>query len=166
MSWKNDVTKIVRALINDLDGTTYADSRIEEVAIVAAYKVYSEISFNNTYTITLSTETISPDPTSNSDNDFISLVALKAACIFLRSEAKTQASSAISMTDGPSSISLKGVYEALKSEADDVCKKYDEAKNQYAFNGSVGLAILGPYAPGSGNVGGRHPDNSGGTIFE
>ena len=63
MTWKNDVTKMVRVLINDLDETTYTDARIEEVAIVSAYSVYSSISFENTYTITLSTETIAPDPT-------------------------------------------------------------------------------------------------------
>lgn len=156
MSWKNDVTKIVRALINDLDEVTYSDSRIEEVAIVSAYQVYTSISFDTTYTISLSTETISPDPTAGSDYDFIALVALKAACNILRWEAKTQAASAISMTDGPSSISLKGVYDALKAEADHLCEKYEEAKTQFTMSGSVGgLAILGPYSPGSGNVSGR-----------
>jgi hypothetical protein len=166
MTWKNDVTKMVRVLINDLDETTYTDARIEEVAIVSAYSVYSSISFENTYTITLSTETIAPDPTDNSDFDFISLTALKAACNILRWEAKTQASRAISMTDGPSSISLKGVYDALKAEADYLCENYEEARNQFIMSGSVGgLAILGPYSPGSGNVSGRESGDSG-NLFE
>lgn len=166
MTWKNDVTKMVRVLINDLDETTYADSRIEEVTIVSAYQVYSSISFENTYTINLSAETISPDPSDNSDIDFIALTALKAGCNILRWEAKTQASSAISMTDGPSSISLKGVYDALKAEADHLCERYEEARTQFTMSGGVGgLAILSPYSPGSGGVSGRERGDSG-ALFE
>jgi hypothetical protein len=166
MAWKNDVVKIIRALISDLDETAYQDSRLEEVAITAAYQVYSNISFDYTYTISLSAETISPDPADNSDDDFIVLTALKAACVILRSEAKTQAASAISMTDGPSSISLKGVYDALKSEADDLCAKFEEAKRQFIMSGGVGgLAILSPYSPGSDDAHG-HSRRGGGGFFE
>jgi hypothetical protein len=166
MGWKNDVTKIVRALVNDLDQTTYSDSRIEEMAIVAAYQVNSNISFSYTYTVSLSTEAISPDPSDNADNDFITLTALKAACNILRSEAKTKAASAISMTDGASTVSMKGVYDALKSEADDLCEKFEQAKKQFIMSGGVGgLAILSPYSPGSDDAHGRS-DRDGASFFE
>lgn len=155
MSWKTDVVKIIRGLINDLDETDYQDSRIEEVAIIAAYQVYNEVTLTNTYTISLSGETITPDPTDNSDTNFIALLSLKAACLILRWQAKTQANSAISMTDGPSSISLKGVYDSLKAEADHLCDRYEEAKTQYIMGKTLGAAILSPYSPGSDFSSGR-----------
>ena len=166
MSWDITATKIIRALVNDVAESTYTDEGIKDIALVAAYRVYSEISLDYTYTINLSTNVISPDPEDNGDMDFINLLSIKAACIILNNEAKAQAGSAISMTDGPSSISLKGVYDALADQAKNVCEAYEQAKTEFSLGNSVGgLAILSPYSPGSEDAS-AHSGRDGGAYFE
>lgn len=166
MAWDTTATKIIRALVNDVMESTYTDESIRDLALVAAYRVYSEMNLDYTYTINLSTNSITPDPESNSDMDFIHLLSLKAACIILNNEAKAQAASAISMTDGPSSISLKGVYDALAEQAKNVCESYEQAKTEFSLGNSVGgLAILTPYSPGSDDAA-AHSGRDGGAFFE
>ena len=160
MPWQNEMTLIVRHLVNDLDSSSYifTDSRLEEAILVSAQLASLEIDFENTYTIDVDSVSLSPDPTesSNKDDSFINLVSLKTAQMLLGSELKTHSLNAISLRDGPSALDLRGIVAGLKILFDDINKRYEEAVMQYKLNGVVGQAVLGPYSPGSDSVARTH----------
>jgi hypothetical protein len=159
MAWQNEMTLIIRHLINDLDSSayTFTDSRIQETVLVSAQLVLTEIDFTNTYTVDVDALTLSPDPTTGTkDNSFIALVALKSACIITGSQLRTQSLSSLALKDGPSSIDTRGIVAGLAIIYKDVCEKYETAKMEYKTTNSIGQAILGPYSPGSAVVGGRY----------
>lgn len=148
MTWQNEMVRILRHLIDDLDSATYADSRLEELILVSAQLMIDTIDFDNTYTIDVDTLALSPDPTTltTKDNEFINLVCLKSACIILGSEAKTAASHAYVIKDGPSAIDGKGVYAALKQIHNDMLDTLANAiLAMRAGNSVAGEAILTPY---------------------
>ena len=160
MPWQNEMTLIVRHLVNDLDSSSYifTDSRLEEAVLVSAQLASLEIDFENTYTIDVDSVSLSPDPTTtgSKDDSFINLVSLKTAHMLLGSEIKTHALNSISLKDGPSSLDLRGIVSGLKILFDDINKRCEEAITQYKLNGVVGQAILGPYSPGSDSVARTH----------
>jgi hypothetical protein len=166
MSWQGQLSTIVRYLIDDIDSTKYkySDSRIETTIIVASQFVTLEVDLNNTYTINVEQCSLSPDPTDadTKDDAFINLVCLKAACIIVGSEVRSESGNAISIKDGPSAIDLRGVASTLIVLYKDLCEKYDKLLLDYRAGGSiVGQAILGPYSPGSDLVT-RNWDSRGG----
>ena len=71
MPWQNEMTLIVRHLVNDLDSSnyTFTDDRLEESVLVSAQLASLEIDFESTYTIDVDSLTLSPDPTTSSDKD-------------------------------------------------------------------------------------------------
>ena len=160
MGWQNEMTLIVRHLVNDLDSTnyTFTDDRLEESVLVSAQLASLEIDFDNTYTIDVDSVSLTPDPTSSGgkDDSFINLVCLKTARLLIGSELKTHSLNAISLRDGPSALDLRGIVAGLKILFDDITKRYEEAVTQYKLNGVVGQAILGPYSPGSDAVARTH----------
>ena len=160
MGWQNEMTLIVRHLVNDLDSTnyTFTDDRLEESVLVAAQLASLEIDFDNTYTIDVDSVSLTPDPTSSGgkDDSFINLVCLKTARLLIGSELNTHSLNAISLRDGPSALDLRGIVSGLKILFDDITKRYEEAVTQYKLNGVVGQAILGPYSPGSDAVARTH----------
>tara|TARA_R100001244_G_C5101756_1_gene119000 strand:- start:76 stop:585 length:510 start_codon:yes stop_codon:yes gene_type:complete len=166
MPWQNEMTLIVRHLVNDLDSSSYifTDSRLEEAVLVSAQLASLEIDFENTYTIDVDSVSLTPDPTdsSNKDDSFINLVSLKTSQMLLGSELKTHSLNAISLRDGPSALDLRGIVAGLKILFDDINKRYEEAVMQYKLNGVVGQAILGPYSPGSDSVARTHLSNRAG----
>ena len=160
MSWQGEMTTIVRQLIYDVDPAnyTYSADRLETTILVAAQLVSTEIDFEKTYVIDVEQCTLSPDPTdptqavadANKDDGFINLVSLKASCIIMGSEMKTQALNAVRVSDGPSSIDMTAVAGYIKYLYEHSCSQYEEYKFNYAAgNNAVGKAILSPYAPGS-----------------
>jgi len=154
MAWDTDITTIVRYLISDVDSGSfkYADSRLKTTILVAATFVNNAVNFNNEYVISLGSSTLSPDPTETDtkDDNFITLTALKTACILIGGEIRLESGNAISIKDGPSAIDLRGVSVTLAALHKDLCAKYDAAVLDYAAGRSiVGHAILGPYSPGS-----------------
>ena len=161
MSWQNEMVRIVRFLINDVDASTYSDGRLEETVLIAAQLQMSAIDFNNTYTIDVDSLLLSPDPTESNpkDNWFINIVCTKAACIILNSEAKTLAAQSYKIKDGPSSIEMAGAYQATKAIADDMCNKLAVMIMQMKAGDSVGAqAILTPYTQ-DGSSGGNSVRN-------
>jgi hypothetical protein len=160
MPWQNEMTLIVRHLVNDLNTSdyTFTDSRLEEAVLVSAQLASLEIDFEKTYTIDVDSVSLSPDPTITGDKDdsFINLVSLKTAHMLLGSEIKTHSLNAISLRDGPSALDLRGIVTGLKILFDDITVRFEEAKMQYKLNGVVGQAILGPYSPGSDAVARTH----------
>ena len=129
------------------DPPTFDDTRLLELALIAALKVNAEVSFPQAYSINIEAQSIAPDPTIvNRDENFISLISLKAASILAFSEAKTSAGQGIDIKDGSSSISLRGVAQAKFQLAKELEQQYQDTKLAYqAGNHVVGNAILGPF---------------------
>lgn len=154
MSWQGQMSTIVRHLVNDLDPATYkySDNRIETSILVASQLMIMNVDFNNTYDINVESCKLSPDPTDSDtkDNPFITLSSLRAACIIIGSEIRSESGNAISIKDGPSAIDLRGVTATLTVLYKDLCEKYEHLLMEYRAGNSVaGQAILGPYSPGS-----------------
>ena len=157
MAWQNEMVRIVRHLINDLDSSnyTFTDDRLEESVLVAAQLLLKEVDFDNTYTIDTDALDLSPDPTTlaTKDDAFINLVCLKASCLIIGSEVRTNALNAIVVKDGPSSIDMRGIAAGLQAIYKDMCDKYDHYVMQWkAGNSIAGQAILSPYSPASDNA--------------
>jgi hypothetical protein len=84
-TWQNEMVRIVRHLVDDLDAATYSDSRLEETVLVSAQMVQLQVTFDKTYTVDVDELLLTPDPTAATrDNAFINLVCLKTACIILQ----------------------------------------------------------------------------------
>ena len=154
MAWQGENSTMVRHIISDVDPTNYkyTPRRLETTILVAAHLLSTEVDLKNNYDINVEQCLLDPDPTEQStkDNDFLSLVTLKAACIILGSEVKAESGNAISIKDGPSQIDLRGVSGTLTSLYKDICGKYEKMLLDYqAGNSLAGHAVLGPYAPGS-----------------
>lgn len=173
MSWQGQMSTILRYLINDVDSSsyTYSDHRLETTILVAGQLVTLEVDVENTYTINVETCTLDPDPTETATRDdaFMNLACLKAACIIVGSEIRKEASNAISIKDGPSSIDLRGVTGTLSVLYKDLCEKYEKYLLDYKTGRSVGgQSIIGPYSPGSDFVArnqGYYDHRSGGYLF-
>ena len=151
MSWQTEMTTIVRCLIGDVDASTYTDSRVEKLILVAGQLTLHDITFNNSYTIDVVASSISPDPTSGTkDNAFINLVSLKAACIESMSSYKTSVATGktgVRIKDGNSEVDLKGSTDALKFAVENACEAYEQAKWEFEAGNLVpGKAILGPFS--------------------
>tara|TARA_R110000824_G_scaffold378178_2_gene569659 strand:+ start:1055 stop:1561 length:507 start_codon:yes stop_codon:yes gene_type:complete len=151
MTWQIDMVLMVRSLIGDLDSTKYTDERIKQLTCVGAYNVNTTADFTTTYTITIGSKSISPDPVDEADLDFVLLTAYKTAVIILGSEVKTESGNSISIKDGPSAIDLRGVASSLNTLYKDLSQKYEEMMNMYQASQSAnnGQAILTPYSPAS-----------------
>lgn len=156
--WQNEMTIIIRHIIDDLDSTNYqfSDDRIEEAILVAAQLIHNEMEFNIDYSIEVDNRKLTPDPTltavgaSDKDDDFIALCCLRAGILFTGSQLKTYSLRAISLRDGPSSLDLRGVITGLKALHDDLTAKYEQVKLDYQTSKlGLGKVILSPYSPGS-----------------
>ena len=169
MSWQGEMSTIVRYLVDDVDSSKYkySDKRIETTVLVAAQFATLQVDLTNTYTINVEQCSLSPDPTDTAtrDNAFINLSCLKAACIMVGSEVRSESGNAISIKDGPSAIDLRGVAATLVTLYTDLCAKYDQLLLDYRAGNSVaGQAILGPYSPGSDLVSRQRLDHRGGFL--
>ena len=90
MAWQDTMVIMLRVVIDDMGSNpTYSDSRLEEILVVSAKLTKKDVDFANDYTIGVTDSTITPDPVSTSDNAFVNLVTLKAACLVANSEFKT-----------------------------------------------------------------------------
>lgn len=167
------MSTILRYLVDDVDSSkyTFSDERIETTLLVAAQLVTLEVDLTNTYTINVETCALSPDPTETPTRDdaFINLVCLKAACVMVGSQIRSESSNAISIKDGPSAIDLRGVAGTLTVLYQDLCAKYEHTLLSYrAGNSIAGKSILGPYSPGSDYAGRQtygHDNRAGGYLY-
>ena len=154
MAWNIDMVLMLRSIIGDLDKTKFTNERLKQILVIGAYNVYNDASFSTEYTIDVGSVTISPDPISETDSDFVTLTVYRSACILVGSEVKTESANAISIKDGPSAIDLRGVSGSLNVLYKDLCQKYEDMLSTYRYEKSdggvpAGTAILSPYAPAS-----------------
>lgn len=141
MSWEDEALPLLRILIGDsLSPFVYCDTRLLDIFVGTAKLVVMDVSFDTAYTIVLSTSSISPDP--SEDPAFIPLVCLRAAYIVSSSEYREKSMSAVTITDGPSTISLSGIVTGLKARMDMLSKDYAKAKLQYAMGNAIGCQTV------------------------
>jgi len=149
MSWNSQMVIILRDMIFDTDPSayTYTSGRLEQVLVNAAYWVYTNLDFAQTYNIDVENVAISPDPTEDPvDYDFVTLVCLRATCLVLGSEMRTNAMRAVRVTDGPSVIDMTAVSQNMKPLYDQAMKNFDQAKLAYQVGeNNVGKSVLSPY---------------------
>lgn len=143
MSWDYVIPQLIRGLINDMSPPyTYTDGRLQELTVLSAHLLLNEVTFSQTYTISLSDLTITPDPAS--DVGFVNLVALKASTIVLNSEVKAAANQSILIKDGPATIDLGNRYNNIKDLAKNMEKAFDQAKLEHQLgNQNPGRAVVG-----------------------
>ena len=158
MAWDTEMVTMLRYMIDDVDATQkYSDSRLQTLIVITATQVNYDVgAFSQTYTYNIATPSISPDPTdsSNRDDDFITLVTLKAACTISLSEFRDAARKGISFKQGRSSIDTKGMVSGYKDLIDGPnswCNMYKKALDEYKIgyagaSGGPGRSIMGPFA--------------------
>lgn len=150
MSWNIEIPIIVRTLINDMGPEyQYADDRIIQVITVAAKYVQFDVTLQHLYNVDVSTLSITPDPTDDRDEIFISLVSLKAACIIDQSSLRTRAVlEGVRASLGPASLSVGNSLDGWKTIIEKgACAMYDELTSHWDVKDASAIAaILSPFA--------------------
>jgi len=150
MSWQTEISTITRVWINDLSDTpTYSDARLIQLILVAAKYVKVEVNLEYDYSIDLDNLSITPDPTSLNDENFVAFVALKSACLLDHSTFRTKAANeGIKAALGPASLSVAGNlagYQTILNQGP--CSLYEQLKLDYEIgNVSLFKAVLGPFS--------------------
>jgi hypothetical protein len=146
LDWLQELVLMVRATINDFDGTNFSDLRIKQMLLVAARYVIQDVpTFSDTYTIDVTGLSISPTPT---DDLFVVLMTLKAACIADQALYRTKASmEGVSSRCGPASLTISGNLKGFKDLlAIGPCATYAELSNAAAFSDINNIrAIMSPF---------------------
>lgn len=150
MSWQTDMLGILRVYIDDLCVPyRFDDTRLLSVLMVAARNVLRDApsSFTNSYNVSISDKTISPDPVA--DLAFVDLTVMKAACLIDHTEARRAAKDAgFVVREFASQIDTKGLADARFKIIDiGLCKTYEDSLFEYLTtqNPALGLAILSPF---------------------
>jgi hypothetical protein len=150
MSWQNELTVIVRVLINDLkDPYDFNDERIEQAISVAAKYVQLDVNLDRIYEVDVVNSNILPDPVEENDQIFTSLLCLKAACIIDQGTYRTKAAmEGVRAALGPASLSVAGNSAAWKNILDNgACGMYEELTSHWDIKNATAIAaILGPFA--------------------
>lgn len=149
MAWQDEAIPMLRVLINDLAETpTYSDGRLKQALIVAAHLFPQDVSYSNSYTVSISSCSITPDPTAASDTTYINFIVMKAACVMDVSTFRTEALRAgVKARCGPAVLEtvdrLPGFKDLLTMGP---CAAYEAMKDDYNFgSGNICKAILSPF---------------------
>jgi hypothetical protein len=149
MSWQTEIPIIVRTLVNDWsDQPVYSDDRLIQAITVAAKYVQIDVTLDNQYSVDVVSPNITPDPTENKDDIFISLVSLKSACIIDQSTYRTKAATeGIKAALGPANLQVAGQTAAWRTILESgPCAVYgDLVANWNVKDASAIAAILGPF---------------------
>ena len=149
MSWQIEIPIIVRTLVNDLgDQPVYSDERIMQVVAVSAKYVQFDVVLDYKYEVDVTGPSISPDPTDNKDEIFVSLVSLKAACIIDQSTFRSKAvTEGIRASLGPASLSVAGNLSGWKTILEKgPCATYEELTSHWDVKDARAIAaVLSPF---------------------
>lgn len=151
--WQIEIPTIVRNLINDFENPpAYSDTRIQELAVVAAHYIINEVNLSKTYSVNVINYSISPDPSDPNSRDilFVGLIGLKTACILDQSTFRLKAiNEGIKTTLGSASLNISGNLSGYKSILDQEqgpCKLYDQlVLNHNIGNATAISAVLSPF---------------------
>lgn len=151
MEWSDVIIPMVRNMTGDTDSSnyTFCDADLQLKIITAINLMQLEIDFAVDYTADIVGMTITPDPaTAPADNDFMTLAALKTACLIERSDVSKLTSQDIQqLTDNGFTMKI-GDVGASKIEALKInwCVAYGKAKADFeSGNGILGKAIVSPF---------------------
>lgn len=131
----NTILQVLRIIINDLDGDDYVDTDLQKIIAVAATFVQMELTFDRTYTIDVTSPSISPTPT---DSAFMNFVAMKAAIVLIRGELKDLSMNSVRIVDGPSTIDLTNQFKNKASLLKELEDQYAQDKVAFGMNHSIG----------------------------
>jgi hypothetical protein len=138
----------LRAVINDLESTTYSDDRLAQLLAIAANYVIIDTK-TTTYVVDIMGPNITPDPAPLNDLIFVNLTVLKAACMIDQGNLRMRAALAgLSASAGPASLSVGGGNFAAFKEliALGPCALYKEMLQDYILgSGLVCHGILSPF---------------------
>lgn len=169
MSWDIDIPIIVRTLINDIsEPYTYSNERLLQVIVVAAKYVQFDVVLDHNYSVDLSNPTITPDPTNDNDDIFLSLVSLKTACLIDQSNLRSRAAAeGIKASLGPASLTVKGNLDGfLKILEQGPCASYDELVSHWdVAQATAARAILGPFVGNKFDPRSLFSDNRGRDLY-
>lgn len=169
MSWQVEIPLIVRTLINDVgDNPTYSDERLQQVIAVSAKYVQFDVVLDHQYLVDVTNASITPDPTDDNDDIFISLVSLKAACIIDQSALRTRAAAeGIRAALGPAMLSVNGSLDGFIAILDKgPCASYDELTSHWDVKEATAIrAILGPFVGNKFDPRSLFSDNRGRDLF-
>lgn len=150
MSWQIEIPIIVRNLIGDInDPPIYNEDRVKQLIVVAAQYVTREVNLNIDYQINIINPDIFPDPSleSSRDQDFISFISLKSACLLDHSTLRTRAASeGIKASLGPATLNVgaNSSYQLLLAQGP--CKMYENLRLDYELgNTSLLRGVLSPF---------------------
>lgn len=138
----------LRALINDLDATTYSDERLEQLIAVAANFVLQDTQ-STVYTVNIMSPDITPDPVTSRDIYFTNLSVVKAACMIDQGNLRVRAAMAgLEALAGPTRLKVGGEgFSAYKEIiALGPCEMYKRMLEDYILGtGLVCHGILSPF---------------------
>ncbi len=149
MPWQDEAIPTLRILISDLEGTTYSDSRLEQTLVVAAKLTAQEVSFDNTYTISVENLSISPDPVDTEDDIFVNMMVLKAACLVDHSTFRTKASlEGLKAQLGPAAMQVGGNLAGFKTLLElGPCATYTQFKDDMIWGNLDNVkAVMSPFS--------------------
>jgi hypothetical protein len=149
MSWQTEIPIIVRTLVNDWsDQPVYSDDRLIQVISVSAQYVQFDVVLDHQYLVDVVSPTITPDPTEDRDEIFISLVSLKAACLIDQSTYRTKAATeGIRASLGSASLAVNGQSGAWKTILEHgPCALYEELTSHWDVKDATAIAaVLSPF---------------------
>lgn len=150
--WQKPSVLILRSLINDLDcPQKYTDNRLSQVLSVAGYQLLRETEFGQPFAVDVVAQSITPDPmdvtNQTSDDNFINLMTMKAACIIDTGSAMLAAQAATAGKDMNTAWDLRGVAENLMTLLDKGwCATFEETFDKYlSGEGTISAAIMSPF---------------------
>jgi len=176
-TWQQTSLLMLRTMLNEAGcGTgTYTTKRLEDLLITAAYFLPIDLNLTNTYTVDVEANTISPDPTGQTDGqEFINFMVLRAACLADEGNFRTTALlQGVKARCGPAVIETNKYGEFLKELLTaGPCKSYADLKQEYNFSyegKKIIRAVMSPFAsnnfnPGQQNYSHGHHRNDGGPF--
>lgn len=150
MAWQNEMTIMVRTLINDMNEPyQFSDERIQQTILVAAKYVQFDVVLEHLYDINVVNATITPDPTDDNDEIFLILTSLKSACLVDQGTLRTKAAmEGIRASLGPANLTVAGAasgWEMILKHGP--CKLYDDLIEHWdVANASAISAVLSPFS--------------------
>lgn len=136
------ILAIVKAMLqNESLDVPYTDYDLQKLIIAIGNMMIPEFGYNDIFTANFSTFTFDPDPdpTIQSHNLFINLVALKTVIGLTKAEAKKMGSiGKIKVSDSPASVEVTDRYESLKEHVKQLEEDYDKVKFSYMVHGNLG----------------------------